>query len=72
LDLPDIETVSAKVHEAWMESKKTQGVESRKSEKGEELMVPYEQLSEESRELDRATVRAVYAAIQAAQQETAA
>ncbi|HEY0379428.1 MAG TPA: RyR domain-containing protein [Pyrinomonadaceae bacterium] len=72
MDLPDIETVSAKVHEAWMESKKTQGVESRKSEKGEELMVPYEQLSEESRELDRATVRAVYAAIQAAQQETAA
>ena len=71
MDLPDIETVSAKVHEAWMESKKKQGVNSRKSEKGEELMVPYEQLSEEARELDRATVRAVYAAISAAQQETA-
>jgi hypothetical protein len=71
LDLPDIETVSAKVHEAWMESKTAQGVESRKSEKGEELMVPYEQLSEEAKELDRATVRAVYAAIRAAQQETA-
>jgi hypothetical protein len=72
LNLPDIETVSAKVHEAWMESKTTQGVKTRKSEKGEELMVPYEQLSEEAKELDRATVRAVYAAIQAAQQETAA
>jgi hypothetical protein len=71
LDLPDIETVSAKVHEAWMESKSAQGVKSRKSETGEELMVPYEQLSEEAKELDRATVRAVYAAIRAAQQETA-
>jgi hypothetical protein len=71
LDLPDIETVSAKVHEAWMESKRAQGVESRKSEKGEELMVPYDQLSDEAKELDRASVRAVYAAIQAAQQETA-
>ena len=69
LDLPDIETVSAKVHEAWMESKSTQGVESRKSETGEELMVPYEQLSEEAKELDRATVRAVYDAIRAAQAE---
>jgi RyR domain len=71
LDLPDIEIVSAKVHEAWMESKTAQGVESRQSEKGEELMVPYEQLSEEAKELDRATVRAVYAAIRAAQGEAA-
>ncbi|HWT02268.1 MAG TPA: RyR domain-containing protein [Pyrinomonadaceae bacterium] len=72
MDLPDIETVSAKVHEAWMEAKSAKGVKSRKSETGEELMVPYEQLSEEAKELDRATVRAVYAAISAAQQETAA
>ena len=72
MDLPDIETVSAKVHEAWMESKAAQGIKTRKSEKGEELMVPYEQLSEEAKELDRATVRAVYAAIRAAQQESAA
>ena len=72
MDLPDIETVSAKVHEAWMESKSAKGVKSRKSEAGEELMVPYDQLSEEAKELDRATVRAVYAAIRAAQQEAAA
>ena len=71
MDLPDIETVSAKVHEAWMESKAAQGIKTRQSEKGEELMVPYEQLSEEAKELDRATVRAVYAAIRAAQQESA-
>lgn len=65
-ELPDIEVVSAKVHEAWMESKRAQGVTSRKSEAGEELMVPYEQLSESAKNLDRGSVRAVYEAIQAA------
>lgn len=64
--LPDIELVSAKVHEAWMESKRRTGVESRKSESGEELMVPYEQLSDAAKDLDRGTVRAVYTAIDAA------
>ena len=64
MELPDIESVSAKVHEAWMRAKRAQGVTSRKSEKGEELMVPYEQLSEEAKELDRETVRTVYQAIQ--------
>ena len=63
LRLPDIESVSATVHAAWMTSKNDQGIESRKSEDGEELMVPYEQLSEKAKELDRSTVRAVYAAI---------
>ena len=70
-ELPDIEVVSAKVHEAWMESKKAQGVTSRQSETGEELMVPYEQLSEPAKELDRATVRAVYEAIRAAAEQGA-
>jgi hypothetical protein len=66
MDLPEIEAVAARVHEAWMESKRGQGVTSRLSESGEELMVPYEQLSEPAKELDRGTVRAVYAAIRAA------
>lgn len=66
MNLPDIEIVSAKVHEAWMKSKEAQGVTTRRSEKGEELMVPYSQLSEEAKELDRGTVRAVYEAIHAA------
>ena len=66
MKLPDIEAVSAKVHEAWMQQKLASGVTTRKSESGEELMVPYEQLSEEAKELDRATVRSVYAAIQTA------
>jgi hypothetical protein len=61
--LPDIETVSAKVHEAWMGSKRKVGVISRKLETGEELMVPYDQLSDPAKELDRGTVRAVYEAI---------
>jgi hypothetical protein len=66
VELPDIELVSAKVHEAWIKSKQKQRVLSRKSEKGEELMVPYDQLSEPAKDLDRQTVRAVYAAIKAA------
>lgn len=67
--LPDIEAVSAKVHAAWIESKRAQGVTSRKSETGEELMVPYEQLSEPAKDLDRNTVRAVYEAIRAAAEQ---
>lgn len=67
MKLPDIELVSALVHLAWMESKIKAGVISRLSETGEELMRPYGQLSEEAKELDRATVRAVYRAIELAQ-----
>lgn len=63
--LPDIELVSDQVHRAWIESKLKQGVTSRKAEDGEELIVPYADLSEKAKELDRATVRAVYAAITA-------
>lgn len=68
-DLPDVEEVAAKVHEAWMESKRARGVNTRTSETGEELMVPYEQLSEEAKELDRASVRAVYDAIRSIKNE---
>lgn len=63
LDLPNIESVSAAVHEAWMRTKKAQGIFSAFTEDGEELMVPYYQLSEKAKELGRQTVRAVYAAI---------
>jgi hypothetical protein len=64
MQLPDIETVSSEVHEAWMAGKRAIGVTSRKAEDGEELMVPYADLSEKAKELDRGTVRAVYAAIE--------
>ena len=63
--LPDLELVAEKVHDAWMKTKQSQGVTSRQSESGEELMVPYAQLSEPAKELDRMTVRTVYAAIEA-------
>jgi len=53
-----IEEVSAKVHEKWMETKRAQGVTSRRSEKDEELMVPYADLSEAAKDLDRGSVRA--------------
>jgi hypothetical protein len=63
MNLPDIEVVSAKVHESWMDSKRKAGVTSRKLETGEELMVPYDDLSEEAKELDRVAVRTIYSAI---------
>ena len=62
--LPDIEEVSAAVHEAWMDGKRAKGIESRKSETGEELMVPYAELSEAAKDLDRGSVKAVYQAIE--------
>lgn len=59
-----IEEISAEVHEEWMRGKRRNGITSRKSEKGEELMVPYEVLSEKSKELDRGSVMAVLKAIE--------
>lgn len=65
INLPDVELVAAKVHDSWMEAKREQGIFSWMP-KGEELMVPYNQLSEEAKDLDRASVRAVYRAIEQA------
>jgi RyR domain len=64
MKLPDIEKVAEEVHKAWIASKKAQGVQTRKAEDGEELMVPYEMLSEKAKDLDRNTVKAVYIAIE--------
>lgn len=61
-----IEEISAAVHEAWMQTKREQGVSSRLSEWHEELMVPYGRLSEKAKDLDRSTVRAVLKAMPAA------
>ena len=69
MKLPDLEKVAEAVHEAWIASKKTHGVSTRKSEDGEELMVPYSQLSEKAKDLDRNTVKAVYAAIEKASED---
>lgn len=54
-----IEAVSAEVHAEWMRGKQRNGVTSRKLESGEELMVPYADLSEQAKDLDRGTVRSV-------------
>jgi hypothetical protein len=63
VELPDIEEVAALVHASWEAEKRKKGITSRKAEDGEELMAPYEKLSEAQKEQDRATVRTVYAAI---------
>jgi hypothetical protein len=70
MKLPDIETVAAIVHRAWIETKQQHGITSRKSIEGIEQMVPYGDLPEHLKELDRSTVRAVYAAIERATQES--
>ena len=54
--LPDIEMVAAAVHESWMQGKRASGITSRKAEDGEELMVPYHQLSAKQQEIDRSLV----------------
>ena len=63
--LPAVEKVAERMHEAWMTAKREKGVTSRLSETGEELMVPYADLSEAAKDLDRAGVLAVYRAIEA-------
>lgn len=64
--LPAVEKVADLIHEAWMTAKREKGITSRVSETGEELMVPYADLSEAAKDLDRAGVLAVYRAIEAA------
>ena len=65
--LPDIEYVSRLVHADWMKNKRLNGIESRTFDQTEEeLMVDYDLLSEEAKQLDRNTVLAVYSAIKEA------
>ena len=66
MNLPDIEVVSAEVHQAWIDAKLAQGIKSRPAADGTEQMVPYADLPDALQELDRSTVRAVYAAIKRA------
>jgi RyR domain-containing protein len=59
-----IELVSAAVHKSWMETKILNGVSSRKfAETGEELMVPYDKLSEKAKDADRITVKTTIEAL---------
>lgn len=61
--LPPLEAVAKQVHQAWIEAKLAQGITSRPASCGTEQMVDYDLLPDHLQELDRATVRAVYAAI---------
>lgn len=72
MELPDIEVVAAAVHDSWMAQKRLKGVTSAPSQQtGEEQMRPYAELSDAVQEYDRATVKAVYAAIESAQRTKA-
>ena len=61
--LPEVEEVAGIIHAAWMDEKLVAGIKSRRAEDGEELMVPYSQLSEKAKASNRILVRTVYAAI---------
>jgi hypothetical protein len=63
LQLPDTEKVSELVHADWVEKKLAEGVASRMSTWGEELVRPYKELSDKAKQLDRDTVKIVYKAI---------
>lgn len=63
MDKQLIEDLSKAAHEGWMEGKKGQGIASRKAEDGEELMVPYGDLSEKAKDLDRSNISSVMKAI---------
>jgi hypothetical protein len=57
---PDLlEPLAEAVHQRWMDTMTARGHVSRKAPDGEELMVPYRQLSEAAKDLDRNSVRAV-------------
>jgi|GEM_PF-2039320 len=58
-----IEPVAAAVHNSWMAEKRMQGVDDKRSETGENLLVPYDQLSEDAKDLDRVLVRSVIGAL---------
>lgn len=59
IEHPELERIAAAVHADWVEGKYAQGITSRCGPDGEEYMVPYAELSEGAKDLDRATVRAV-------------
>jgi hypothetical protein len=65
-DVTVLEVIADKVHEGWMTKKKSQGFKEYYSSKGEDLFVPYTELSEEQKDLDRATARSVIEGIEEA------
>jgi hypothetical protein len=60
----DLEGVTVKSHAIWITSMQSKGRASFKGESGEELMVPFSQLSLAEQELIRVKVKAVWTAIE--------
>lgn len=56
-----VERMAEAVHNAWMQHYLSLGYTSRKAEWGEEFMVPYDQLSDRGKDLDRMIMRAILA-----------
>src|SRR4051812_48250529 len=68
MDLPDIDTVAEVLHEDWRAKILAAGITTREcAEDHSELMVPFAQLSQIGKELNRQPVRQVYEAIRQAQ-----
>jgi hypothetical protein len=54
-----VELLAAKSHEGYVAGKRAGGTVSRLTESGEEVMVPYERLSESSKDINRSAARAI-------------
>jgi hypothetical protein len=54
-----IELLAAKSHEGYVAGKRASGSTSRLTESGEEVLVPYDQLSESSKDISRSAARAI-------------
>ena len=54
-----VEVMAEGAHDAWMETYRSWGFTSRKAEWGEEFMVPFAQLSDRGKDLDRTIMRGI-------------
>lgn len=61
-----LEQIAAASHDGWVQGKLNAGITTRLNESGEEQMVPYSQLSEAVKDIDRAAVKSMLIAVDAA------
>lgn len=54
-----VEAMAESAHDAWMATYISWGLTSRKAEWGEEFMVPFSELTERGKELDRSIMRGI-------------
>jgi hypothetical protein len=57
-----VNAMAESAHEAWMSWYADRGITSRKAAWGEEFLVPFDELSEDGKELDRIIMRAILGA----------